>query len=164
MKKRIIDVFFNQQCAEADSMLLQYGFIEEIEPVVRNNRKEKLRFLYLQLKPTVGLLVYNYYHTKTKGNLQGFDMFMYQSDNVKDAISQFHEPNKLGSQSEFGLYSFQSKLKRARLIIEQLLKEENDNFFAIEAKYNKLSMELYYNNTTDYIENCECIFLVSLTK
>lgn len=155
MKKRIIDVFFNQQCAEADSMLLQYGFIEEIEPVVRNNRKEKLRFLYLQLKPTVGLLVYNYYHTKTKGNLQGFDMFMYQSDNVKDAISQFHEPNKLGSQSGFGLYSFQSKLKRARLIIEQLLKEENDNFFAIEAKYNKLSMELYYNNTTDYIENCE---------
>lgn len=155
MKKRIIDVFFNQQCAEADSMLLQYGFIEEIEPVVRNNRKEKLRFLYLQLKPTVGLLVYNYYHTKTKGNLQGFDMFMYQSDNVKDAISQFHEPNKLGSQSEFGLYSFQSKLKRARLIIEQLLKEENDNFFAIEAKYNKLSMELYYNNTTDYIEKCE---------
>lgn len=155
MKKRIIDVFFNQQCAEADSMLLQYGFIEEIEPVVRNNRKEKLRFLYLQLKPTVGLLVYNYYHTKTKGNLQGFDMFMYQSDNVKDAISQFHEPNKLGSQSEFGLYSFQSKLKRARLIIEQLLKEENDNFFAIEAKYNKLSMELYYNNTTGYIENCE---------
>lgn len=153
--KRELLTFFNQQCAEADSMLLQYGFIEEIEPVVRNNRKEKLRFLYLQLKPTVGLLVYNYYHTKTKGNLQGFDMFMYQSDNVKDAISQFHEPNKLGSQSEFGLYSFQSKLKRARLIIEQLLKEENDNFFAIEAKYNKLSMELYYNNTTDYIENCE---------
>lgn len=122
---------------------------------MRNNRKEKLRFLYLQLKPTVGLLVYNYYHTKTKGNLQGFDMFMYQSDNVKDAISQFHEPNKLGSQSEFGLNSFQSKLKRARLIIEQLLKEDNDNFFAIEAKYNKLSMELYYNDTTDYIENCE---------
>ena len=94
MKKRNIDDFFNQQCAEADTMLLQYGFIEEIEPVVRNNRKEKLRFLYLQLKPTVGLLVYNYYHTKTQGNLQGFDMFMYQSDNVKDAISQFHEPNK----------------------------------------------------------------------
>ena len=82
-------------------------------------------------------------------------MFMYQSDNVKDAISQFHEPNKLGSQSEFGLYSFQCKLKRAKLIIEQLLKEENDNFFAIEAKYNKLSMELYNNDTTDYIENCE---------
>ena len=80
---------------------------------------------------------------------------MYQSDNVKDAISQFHEPNKLGSQSEFGLYSFQCKLKRAKLIIEQLLKEENDNFFAIEAKYNKLSMELYNNDTTDYIENCE---------
>ena len=155
MKKRNIDDFFNQQCAEADTMLLQYGFIEEIEPVVRNNRKEKLRFLYLQLKPTVDLVVYNYYHTKTQGNLQGFDMFMYQSDNVKDAISQFHEPNKLGSQSEFGLYSFQCKLKRAKLIIEQLLKEENDNFFAIEAKYNKLSMELYNNDTTDYIENCE---------
>lgn len=101
------------------------------------------------------MLVYSYCHTKTKGNLQGFDMFMYQSDNVKDAISQFHEPNKLGSQSEFGLYSFQCKLKRAKLIIEQLLKEENDNFFAIEAKYNKLSMELYNNDTTDYIENCE---------
>ena len=136
-------------------MLLQYGFIEEIEPVVRNNRKEKLRFLYLQLKPTIGLLVYNYYHTKTRGNLQGFDMFMFHSGNVKDAISQFQKPNKLGSQSDFRLFSFQNKLKRAKLIIEQLLKEENDNFFAVEAKYNKLSMELYYNDTTDYIENCE---------
>lgn len=155
MKKRNIDDFFNQQCAEADTMLLQYGFIEEIEPVVRNNRKEKLRFLYLQLKPTVGLLVYNYYHTKTQGNLQGFDMFMYQSDNVKDAISQFHEPNKLGSQSKFRLLSFQRKLKRTRLIIEQLLKEDNDNIFAIEVKYNKLSLELYYNDTADYFENCE---------
>ena len=136
-------------------MLLQYGFIEEIEPVVRNNRKEKLRFLYLQSKPTIGLLVYNYYHTKTRGNLQGFDMFMFHSGNVKDAISQFQKPNKLGSQSDFRLFSFQNKLKRAKLIIEQLLKEENDNFFAVEAKYNKLSMELYYNDTTDYIENCE---------
>lgn len=155
MKKRNIDDFFNQQCAEADTMLLQYGFIEEIEPVVRNNRKEKLRFLYLQLKPTIGLLVYNYCHTKTKGNLQGFDMFMYQSDNVKDAISQFHEPNKLGSLSKFRLLSFQRKLKRTRLIIEQLLKEDNDNIFAIEVKYNKLSLELYYNDTADYFENCE---------
>ena len=155
MKKRNIDDFLNQQCAEADSMLSQYGFMEEIEHVVGNNRKEKLRFLYLQLKPTIGLLVYNYCHTKTRGDLQGFDMFMFHSSNVIDAISQFHEPNKLGSQSEFGLYSFQCKLKRAKLIIEQLLKEENDNFFAIEAKYNKLSMELYNNDTTDYIENCE---------
>ena len=155
MKKRIIDVFFNQQCAEADSMLLQYGFVEEIEPLVRNYRKEKLRFLYLQLKPTIGLLVYNYCHTKTKGNLQGFDMFMYQSDNVKDAISQFHEPNKLGSLSKFRLLSFQRKLKRTRLIIEQLLKEDNDNIVAIEVKYNKLSLELYYNDTADYFENCE---------
>lgn len=155
MKKRNIDDFFYQQCAEADSMLLQYGFIEEIEPVVRNNRKEKLRFLYLQLKPTIGLLVYNYYHTKTRGNLQGFDMFMFHSGNVKDTISQFQKPNKLGSQSDFRLFSFQNKLKRAKLIIEQLLKEVNDNFFAVEAKYNKLSMELYYNDTTDYIENCE---------
>ena len=59
MKKRNIDDFFNQQCAEADTMLSQYGFMEEIELVVGNNRKEKLRFLYLQLKPTIGLLVYN---------------------------------------------------------------------------------------------------------
>lgn len=47
MKKRNIDDFFNQQCAEADTMLSQYGFMEEIELVVGNNRKEKLRFLYL---------------------------------------------------------------------------------------------------------------------
>lgn len=107
MKKRNIDDFFNQQCAEADTMLSQYGFMEEIELVVGNNRKEKLRFLYLQLKPTIGLLVYNYCHTKTRGNLQGFDMFMFHSGNVKDAISQFHEPNKLGSQSDFRLFSFQ---------------------------------------------------------
>ena len=69
MKKRNIDDFLNQQCAEADSMLSQFGFVEEIEPVVRNYRKEKLRFLYLQLKPTIGLLVYNYYHTKTKESM-----------------------------------------------------------------------------------------------
>ena len=81
-------------------------------------------------------------------------MFMFHSGNVKDAISQFHELNKLGSQSDFRLFSFQNKLKCARLIIGKLLKEENDNFFAVEAKYNKLSMELYYNDTTDYIENC----------
>ena len=154
MKKRNIDDFFNQQCAEAESMLSQYGFVEEFESVVRNNRKEKLRFLYLQLKPTIGLLVYDYYHTR-KDDLQGFDMFMYYSTNVKDAIYQSHRHNKFDSLPEFRLYSFQSKLKRARFIIEQLLKEENDNFFAIEAKYNKLSMELYYNGTTDYMENCE---------
>ena len=146
---------YSQQCEDTDSLLSQYGFVEEYETIMKDGKKEKLRFLYLQLKPTIGLLVYNYYHTKTKGDLQGFDMFMYHSGNAKDAIYQFHEQNKLGSQSEFRLYSFQSKLKRARLIIEQLLKEENDNFFAIEAKYNKLSMELYYNDTTDYIENFE---------
>ena len=65
--------------------------------------------------------------------------------------------NRINLEVGINFYSigFQSKLKRARLIIEQLLKEENDNFFAIEAKYNKLSMELYNNDTTDYIENCE---------
>ena len=146
---------YSQQCEDTDSLLSQYGFVEEYETIMEDGKKEKLRFLYLQLKPTVGLLVYNYYHTKTQGNLQGFDMFMYQSDNVKDARSQFHELNKLGSLSKFRLLSFQRKLKRTRLIIEQLLKEDNDNIFAIEVKYNKLSLELYYNDTADYFENCE---------
>lgn len=69
----------NKECSETDSLLSQYGFVEEYETVVRNNKAEKLRFLYLQLKPTIGLLVYNFYHTDTKRNLQGFDMFMYDS-------------------------------------------------------------------------------------
>src|SRR5574344_905275 len=90
-----------------------------------------------------------------RAHITRFEHVVVKAQNIKDAIYQFHEQNKLGSQSEFRLYSFQSKLKHARLIIEQLLKEENDNFFAIEAKYNKLSMELYYNDTTDYIENFE---------
>lgn len=55
-----------------NSLLSQYGFVEKYETVVRNNKSEKLRFLYLQLKPTIGLLVYNFCHTDTKRN---FDLY-----------------------------------------------------------------------------------------
>lgn len=50
----------NKDCFETNLLLSQYGFVEEYETVVRNNKLEKLRFLYLQLKPTIGLLVYNF--------------------------------------------------------------------------------------------------------
>lgn len=56
----------NNKCSETNSLLSQYGFVEEYETVIRDNKAEELRFLYLQLKPTIGLLVYNFYHTDTK--------------------------------------------------------------------------------------------------
>lgn len=92
----------NKDCFETNLLLSQYGFVEEYETVVRNNKLEKLRFLYLQLKPTIGLLVYNFYHTDTKRNLQGFDMFMYDSNSIKDAIYQFHGHNK---HKRLGIYA-----------------------------------------------------------
>lgn len=146
-----IDIL-NRQCTETDLLLSQYGFVEEYETIVKKGKKEELRFLYLQLQPTIGLLVYNYYHTKTKGDLQGFDMFMYYSANLKDAISQFHRHNNSRNLPTFRLMSFQSKLKCVRLIIEKMLKEENGNFYTIESKYSKLSMELYYNGSTDFTD------------
>lgn len=98
----------NKKCSETNSLLSQYGFVEEYETVVRNNKAEKLRFLYLQIKPTIGLLVYNFYHTDTKRNLQGFDMFMYDSNSIKDAIYQFHGHNKHKGLPGFMLLCFQA--------------------------------------------------------
>lgn len=34
----------NKKCSETNSLLSQYGFVEEYETVVRNNKAEKLRF------------------------------------------------------------------------------------------------------------------------
>ena len=50
MKKRNIDDFFYQQCTEADSMLSQYGLLEEIEPVVRKLQKGKTPFPLFTVK------------------------------------------------------------------------------------------------------------------
>lgn len=133
----------NKECSETDSLLSQYGFMEEYETVVRNNKAEKLRFLYLQLKPTIGLLVYNFYHTDTKRNLQGFDMFMYNSNSIKDAIYQFHEHNKYKRLPRFRLSGFQDYIERTQLILDQLLEEHIDDFLAVETKYEKVSRELY---------------------
>ena len=37
----------NKKCSETDSLLSQYGFVEEYESVIRDNKTEELRFLYL---------------------------------------------------------------------------------------------------------------------
>lgn len=132
----------NNKCSETNSLLSQYGFVEEYETVIRDNKAEELRFLYLQLKPTIGLLVYNFYHTDTKSNLQGFDMFMYNSNSIKDAIYQFHEHNKYKRLPGFRLLGFQDYIERTQLILDQLLEEENDDFLAVESKYEKVSCEL----------------------
>lgn len=131
----------NKRCSETISLLSQYGFVEEYETVIRDNKAEELRFLYLQLKPTIGLLVYNFCHTDTKRNFQGFDMFMYNTNSVKDAIYQFH--NKYKQLPKFNLLSFQAHLERTQLILDQLLEEENDDFLTVESKYEKVSCELY---------------------
>lgn len=144
----------NKKCSETNSLLSQYGFVEEYETVVRNNKSEKLRFLYLQLKPTIGLLVYNFYHTDTKRNLQGFDMFMFDTDCVKDAIYQFHGHNKHKRLPGFRLLCFQDHIERTQLILDLLLKEENDVFLAVESKYEKVLRELYNKE----IENSNAIF------
>ena len=132
----------NKNCSETNSLLSQYGFVEEYETVVRNNKAERLRFLYLQIKPTIGLLVYNFCHTDTKRNFQGYDMFMFDADCVKDAIYQFHGHNKYKCLPAFRLLGFQEHIERTQLVLDQLLKEENDDFLAVESKYEKVSCEL----------------------
>lgn len=145
----------NKKCSETNSLLSQYGFVEEYETVVRNNKAEKLRFLYLQLKPTIGLLVYNFYHTDTKRNLQGFDMFMYDSNSIKDAIYQFHGHNKHKRLPGFRLLGFHDHIERTKLILDQLLEEENDDFLAVESKYENVSCELYNKEKEDPNAICE---------
>ena len=145
----------NKECSETDSLLSQYGFVEEYETVVRNNKAEKLRFLYLQLKPTIGLLVYNFYHTDTKRNLQGFDMFMFDTDCVKDAIYQFHGHNKHKGLPGFMLLCFQDHIERTQLILDLLLEEANDDFLAVETKYEKVSCELYNKEKENPNAICE---------
>lgn len=144
----------NQQCAATNSLLSQYGFVEENETIVNNGKKEELRFLYLQLKPTIGLLVHNFSHTNTKEDIQGFDMFVYNSDNVKDAICQFHEHSKYKHVSIVGLLSFQDKIEQTKKIIEQLLKEDSNDYFAIESKYNQLVKETFQRNINQ-IDDCD---------
>lgn len=117
--------------------------MEEYEAVVRNGKKEELRFLYLQLKPAVGLLVYNFCHTMKKGDFQGFDMFVYDSDNVKDATYKFLEHPKYKKLSKVGLLCIQDKIEQTRIIIEQLQKEESNDYFSIESKFVQLVKETY---------------------
>lgn len=145
----------NKKSFETDSLLSQYGFVEEYETVVRNNKAEKLRFIYLQLKPTIGLLVYNFYHTDTKRNIQGYDMYMYNSNSIKDAIYQFHGHNKHKRLPGFRLLGFHDHIERTKLILDQLLEEENDDFLAVESKYEKVSCELYNKEKEDPNAICE---------
>lgn len=144
----------NKKCSEINSLLLRYGFVEVYDTIVNNNHKKEYRFLYLQLKPSIGLLVYNFNHKKNNDATQGFDMFMYCSDNVKDAIYQFHGHQKYKSFSDFALFSFQEKLERTLLILDQLKMEQNDDFFSVETKYGKISQELY-NKSEDLNVICE---------
>ena len=145
----------NQQCAATNSLLSQYGFVEEYESIIRDNKTEELRFLYLQLKPTIGLLVYNFYHTDTKRNLQGFDMFMYNSNSIKDAIYQYHGHNKYKRLPRFRLLSFQAHIEHTQLILDQLLEEDIDDFLAVESKYEKVSCELYNKDIENPNDICE---------
>lgn len=139
----------NKKCSETNSLLLRYGFVEEYETVLRDNKVEELRFLYLQLKPNISLLVYNFYHTKTEGDLQGFDMFMYDSNSVEDAIYQFHIKRKYKLQPEFNLLSFQNYLEHTQLILDRLIEENNDDFLAVESKYSKFPYNLNCKETED---------------
>lgn len=145
----------NKRCSETNSLLSQYGFVEEYETVVRNNKAEELRFLYLQFKPTIGLLVYNFCHTDTKRNSQGYDMFMFETDCVKDAIYQFHGHNKYKFLPAFSLLGFQDHIERTQLVLDKLLKEENNDFLAVESKYEKIFYELKNKKLDDLNAICE---------
>ena len=139
----------NKKCSETNSLLLRYGFVEEYETVLRDNKVEELRFLYLQLKPNIGLLIYNFYHTTTEGDLQGFDMFMYDSNSIEDAIYQFHIKRKYKLQPEFNLLSFQNYLEHTQLILDRLIEENNDDFLVVESKYSKFLYNLNCKETED---------------
>lgn len=141
----------NQQCAAINSLLSLYGFVEEYE--TRNGKKEEQRFVYLQLKPTIGLLVSNFYHTVKKEDVQGFDMYIYNSNNVQDAISQFHGDHKYKGISK-GLLGLQDKIEQTRIIIEQLQEEGSNDYFSIESKFVQLVKETYKRNINQ-IDDCD---------
>lgn len=138
--KQINDIH-NQQCVKTNSMLSLYGFVEEHEIVVRDGKKEDLRFLYLQLRPSVGLLVYNFYHTHIKDDLQGFDMYMYHSANVKDAIYQYHGHKRTKGLPKFNLLSIQNYLEYTELLINKLLK----NILVLQNAFEKTRKQMKVN-------------------
>ena len=145
----------NKECSKTNLLLSQYGFVEEYKTVIRDNKAEELRFLYLQLKPTIGLLVYNFCHTDIKRNFQGFDMFMYNTNSVKDAIYQYHDHNKYKRLPGFRLLGFHDHIERTQLILDLLIEEDNDDFLAVESKYEKVSCELYNKEKENPNAICE---------
>ena len=134
-----------EQCSKTNSILLdQYVFFEKKEIVVRDNKEEEYRFLYLQLKPEIGILVDHYCHTWKYPEFQGFDMFMYNSDSVEKAIYQYLHKKTHNSLPKFRLLGIQSKLEQTQLILNQLIKEKGDDFLVVESQYETLSKEIYY--------------------
>lgn len=138
----------NQQCAEANALLSKYGFQEEYERRETCGKNEEYRFLYLQLDHSIGLLVYNFCHTKNVGDFQGYDMFVYNTENAKDAIFQFHAHKKSFERPKIGLLSFQNHLDRFKLIIDRLLEEDCD-YIAFESQFERLSKESCNRNDFD---------------
>jgi hypothetical protein len=55
----------------------------------------------------------------------------------------------------FRLLSFQAHIERTKLILDQLLEEENDDFLAVESKYEKVSCELYNKEIENPNDICE---------
>ena len=81
-------------------------------------------------------------------------MFVYNSNNVKDAIYQFHGHSKYKNYSKIGLLCFQDRIEQTRIIIEQLQEEGSNDYFAIESKYIQLVKETYKRNINQ-IDDCD---------
>lgn len=127
-KKDYYDIC-NLKCKETNSLLLKYGFVEKIMSL-NCKKKDDKRYLYLQLKPAI----YNFRHTDTTGRYQGFDFFMYNTHNIEDAI-YLNQHAKTMRPFMLHMFGIHGKLNRFESVMDQLIEEDNDDFFEVMSKY-----------------------------
>lgn len=82
-------------------------------------------------------------------------MYMYHSANVKDAIYQYHGHKMTKGLPKFNILSIQNYLEYTELLINKLLEEESNDYFALESKYKRLSQDLYHNKTNNETSVCK---------
>lgn len=121
------------KCSRINSLLLQYGFVEKIVSVNGKKRDDKC-YLYLQLKPRIGLLVYNYCRMDSKKGYQGFDFFMYNTHNFEVAIFLNQHAKKM-CPSSLLMLGIHEQLNRFESVMDQLIEEENSDFRVVMSKY-----------------------------
>lgn len=133
MKKKSSYDIYNLKCTETNSLLSQYGFVEYYVSE-SGKKKDEERYLYLQLKPAIGLLVYNYCHKDKTGIKQGFDFFMYNTYSFEGAVFLKLHAKKLRP-FMLHMYGIHEQLNRFESVMDRLIEEENSEFRVVMSKY-----------------------------